>query len=198
MKNPPYPFESHLKLAHYYWQLHLKPGDSAIDATCGNGHDTAFLAQICLSAPSGRVYGFDIQPQALENTQNRLQSILSSEQLNQVHLFLSSHTELAKAQTASGSAIKLIVYNLGYLPGGNKTETTFANSTLESLQSACEILSPGGLISITCYPGHPAGAIEEQALLDYTSSLSRPAWNCCHHRWINRQNAPSLLLMQKQ
>ena len=42
-----------------------------VDATCGNGGDTAFLCR--LTAPEGRVLGFDIQPEAIASTRARLE-----------------------------------------------------------------------------------------------------------------------------
>lgn len=48
----------------------VSPGDIVIDATLGNGHDTVFLAD--LVGPNGRVYGFDIQEEAVLNTKTRL------------------------------------------------------------------------------------------------------------------------------
>ena len=44
----------------------LQPGDHAVDATMGNGHDTCLLAR--LVGPKGHVDAFDLQPQAVENT----------------------------------------------------------------------------------------------------------------------------------
>ena len=52
-----------LPFAHRLLAQATPAGGTAIDATAGNGHDTLFLAQ-CVGA-NGRVYAFDIQPQAL-------------------------------------------------------------------------------------------------------------------------------------
>lgn len=92
----------------------------------------------------------------------------------------------------------LIVYNLGYLPGGDKTITTESSTTLESLQAAFPLIMPGGAISIACYPGHPSGKTEEENVMTFASSLDPQVWSCCHHRWLNRRNAPSLILIQRQ
>ncbi len=45
---------------------YVKPGDMTLDCTIGNGNDTLLLAK--LVGPMGRVYGFDIQEKAIENT----------------------------------------------------------------------------------------------------------------------------------
>ena len=49
----------------------VEPGDTAVDATMGNGHDTRMLCEAV--GPEGRVYAFDVQAQAVEKTRNRLQ-----------------------------------------------------------------------------------------------------------------------------
>ena len=56
-------YSPHLKLAQFYWKNLLNNSSLAIDATCGNGRDTLFLAQIC------SVIGMDIQTSAIQNTE---------------------------------------------------------------------------------------------------------------------------------
>jgi len=170
-------FHDHLLRAHSYWKALLHPTDIAIDATCGNGHDTAILAALL---PQGHIYALDIQPKALANAQQRV--------LGPITWILGSHARLPDVRPC------LIVYNLGYLPGGDKTLTTQTDTTLQSLSHALQILQPGGALSIMCYPGHPEGAKEEQAILAWATTL--PHITCCHHRWINRPQSPSLLWIQ--
>lgn len=179
-------FNSHLDLAHHYWERFLRPGDWAIDATCGNGHDTLKLAQ---TKEIGGVIGIDIQPEALQSTQTLL-----GERSN-VHLYCQSHADFPPL--ASLRPIRLIVYNLGYLPGGNKQMTTLTPTTLESVRKALQLVVPGGAVSIVCYPGHPEGLVEEKALLGEISGLSPQDWNVCYHTFPNRVLSPSLLFIQK-
>jgi hypothetical protein len=37
----------------------LQPGDVAVDATCGNGHDSLFMAQAI--GPTGELHAVDVQ-----------------------------------------------------------------------------------------------------------------------------------------
>ena len=187
-------FHSPITLSHHYWDLLLSSGDVVIDATCGNGKDTLFLAQKVL--PQGFVVGLDVQTQAIENTLALLQNNLPQELLTQVHLFQQSHDNFP--DIAYQKKISLIVYNLGYLPGGDKRLTTACSSTVKSIQKALDLVSPGGAISITCYPGHEEGAKEEILLKGIFSTLPQDAWNVCHHTWVNREKAPSLFLLQKK
>src|ERR1700728_1018649 len=142
-------FKPHIELAHRYWQEMVGPHDLVIDATCGNGYDTLFLA----SLKPKMLYAIDIQSQAIQETSKRLYKDFSPEEMNNIKVLQMSHeTFPAEIQPHS---IKLIVYNLGYLPKGNKTQTTLAETTVRSLQSALSLICDNGIISVTCYPGHP-------------------------------------------
>jgi len=176
----------HITLAHQYWRSHLKEGDLAIDATCGNGHDTLVLAE--LVGKKGRVIALDIQDQALENSRR----IVKEKFYFNVSFFQQSHATFPNNE----SPASLIVYNLGYLPGGDKSITTQTDTTLESLRAALTLLASRGMISITFYPGHPEGLREEEAISTWLESLPSPNYSVCHHRWLNRKLAPSLIIIQ--
>jgi len=189
-------FQSHLDLAHSYWKSIILPGDCVVDATCGNGHDTLFIAQLALNEEKkGLVIAIDTQKQAIEATRERLATSLSSELLPSVSFINQCHSQFP--DDLPKESVKLIVYNLGYLPGGDKSLTTQNKTTLESLAQALTLICRGGAISITCYPGHPEGKVEEQLILEFISTLDPKKWNCCHHRWMNRKQSPSLLLIQR-
>lgn len=188
-------FHSHLELAHSYWQKLLRPGDHAIDATCGNGLDTAFLAT-CLFSTSdhtGTLLAIDKQAEAIEATKRHLEEKFEEKILKQITLLQQCHSTFP----ASLPPIKLIVYNLGFLPHGDKALKTQTETTLTSLTNALPLMQPGGAISITCYPGHPGGKEEELALRAFAASLRDGEWSCYLHERLNRRNAPSLLLIQK-
>lgn len=182
-------FQTPLDLAHFYWGKILKKGDWALDATCGNGKDTLKLMRLI---DCGGVIGVDIQKKALENTKSLLNKYLFLENFYLFHQSHQSFPEIAKTK-----CIRLVVYNLGYLPGGDKSLTTMASSTLESLEAALEILSPGGAISLICYPGHKEGLKEQEALCEYTSRLYPEKWSICYHFWNNRNHSPSFIFIQK-
>lgn len=188
-------FQGHLDFSRHYWQAVALPGDQVIDATCGNGHDTLTLCQLVLTKGSGKVYALDIQENAITETSKLLHAELDKELHQQVHIIQGCHSSFPKE--IQPKSIKLIIYNLGYLPKGDKTKTTVTEITLKSLSAARELVTDGGLISITCYPGHDEGAREETAILDYALALDPQQWSCTHHRWLNRKKSPSLLLLQK-
>ena len=187
-------FNTAVDLAHSFWTSLLKEGDHVIDATLGNGHDAHFLAKIVLKGDKGTLFGFDIQETALVNTWKQLASAFNESELKRMILFHENHNQMKRLIK---EPIKLIVYNLGYLPGGDKKLTTFALSTLESIRQGMEMLINGGVISIVCYPGHDEGLNEEKILLDFLKSLLPSAWSVSHFQFENRVNAPSLILVQK-
>ena len=177
---------SHLSHAHFLWSQWLQEGDWAIDATCGNGHDTCVLSK--LVGESGGVIALDIQEEAIKGAKMRAKA-------PHIHFFCQSHTDFPPL--SDEYPIRLIVYNLGYLPGGDKLRTTLKSSTLTSLKRGLSLIEAGGFISITCYPGHKQGAIERSALLRFSKALDPHCFSVSHTCWENRDTAPSLLIIQK-
>ncbi len=119
----------------------LSPGDTAVDATMGNGHDTLFLCQ--LVGETGRVYAFDVQTQAVENTKKRLEE---AGVLSRAALFRLGHEHMAEKVTESISAA---VFNLGWLPGGDHSVTTHWETTKKAVESALALLKPMGVL-VSC------------------------------------------------
>ena len=138
-----------------YWARELIeramfPGAHAVDATMGNGHDTKWLCE--LAGETGTVYAFDVQAQAVENTRARL---AEAGLLSRARLFHAGHERMAEFVDHPSDAI---VFNLGWLPGGEKTVTTLTDTTIAAVSAATELLAPGGLMTICIYPGHAEGA----------------------------------------
>ena len=150
--------------AHQFSQAKIEHGDVAIDATVGNGHDTVFLAKQV--GVDGKVYGFDIQQCALNNTKAYLQKEGFSER---VSLHLASHVYMV--DIVKEPRVKAIMFNLGYLPGADKTIITKIDSTLLALESALTLISDAGGISIIAYPGHEGGDGETAAITRWYQDL---------------------------
>ncbi len=166
----------------------LQPGEIAIDATAGNGHDTQFLAA-CVSE-TGRVYAFDIQPDALEQTAIRTANA------THVVLLLRDHAEMLEAiPVAEHGRVGAVMFNLGYRPGGDKTITTQARSTQTAVRCALELLRPGGVITVVVYPGHRAGAEEFAVVEAFFRSL--PAEFALHEMRNENSAAPQLFVVHK-
>ena len=169
----------------------LSPGDRAIDATMGNGHDTALLCS--LVGPEGRVYAFDVQPAALEATRRRL---AEEGYAGQAELFLLGHEHMREAV---GEPVKAIVFNLGWLPGGDHRITTLTATTLPAIQQALALLMPMGVLVICVYPGHPEGEREQEMVTRLLSSLSPREYNVLMQQFLNAgAGAPLCFAVQKQ
>lgn len=163
-------------IAHQLLSETIKPGDLVIDATMGNGHDTLFLAERC--GPGGHVHAFDIQQQALENTAALLEKV---EFTDRVALIRASHAEMLQhlPESCIGN-LSAIVFNLGYLPGGEKLLTTTAETTLQALDQSLTLLKKDGIISIMVYVGHPGGDAENSAIRHWLDKLPE------HFQWQHR------------
>jgi predicted methyltransferase len=179
-----------LPFARTLLQKAVKEGDVAVDATVGNGHDTIFLAQ--LVGETGHVYGFDIQQQALENTTNKIKE----HQLeNRITLFHKSHGELLEALPSTVSQrITGAIFNLGYLPGGDKTIVTKPASTIQAIEQLLELMAPEGIIVLVIYHGHPEGALERDELLKYVTTMNQQKVHVLQYQFINQQNNPPFIV----
>lgn len=92
----------------------------------------------------------------------------------------------------------MVCFNLGYLPGGDKGVTTASDSTLPALEAALEVLSPGGLLSMLCYTGHPGGREEYQAVRQIVAELPSAYWLTTELQLLNRPTAPVLIIAWKK
>lgn len=166
---------------------YLHPGDTVVDATCGNGHDTAALSKM----GAGKIYAFDIQETAINNTRETL--LKEGCSLDNVHLILDSHANMCDYIK---DKVQVIVFNLGYLPTADKTLTTTHHTTITAVQEAMKILKKDGLICITMYSGHPGGQEEKDALLDFAEQLDPATWHTAYINLRNqRKNPPEILLI---
>ncbi|MEJ2315891.1 MAG: class I SAM-dependent methyltransferase [Gammaproteobacteria bacterium] len=175
------------ELAHEVVAGHVHAGDIVIDATMGNGHDTLFLAQ--LVGETGHVYAFDLQQQAIDQTRARLQMNGAAKQ---VTLIKGNHAEMARLLPAGiAGSVAAVMFNLGYLPGGDKSVTTTAESTLQALDASPELIRPGGLISLLIYVGHAGGMEEHQVITEWLEKAGgRVRWK--HHNSSCAEHAPRL------
>lgn len=177
-------------LVHLLLRQFVRPGDNVVDATCGNGKDTLLLAE--LVGETGQVWAFDIQPEALDRTHQRL---LETGLAGRVTLLGHGHEILASHVTA---AVRTIVFNLGWLPGGDRSVVTKPATTLPALHAALALLVPGGLLLITCYPGHAGGDDETDAVLAWSQRLEAKNFHVWRMGQINvSTSAPFCLAIQK-
>ena len=164
-------------------QVH--PGDICIDATMGNGNDTLLLSTLCQE--SGHVYAFDIQEQALTHTRQKL---LAAGAPDNYTLLLESHTNME--HYVQPDSVSCIVFNLGYLPGGDHTKATRASSSIEALAKSLSLLKKGGLISLCIYSGGDSGFEERDAVLSWLKTLDPHKYLVIRSEYYNRPNNPPI------
>ena len=185
-----------VSLAQSIWKGVLSYGDTAIDATCGRGHDSAFLASLILTGQSaGWLHCCDIQSEAIADTKELLEQ---QGYKDRVSYHLGSHESFKVLGITESSSIKCIVYNLGYLPKGNKKIITCPLSTLLSLRNAECLLQPGGMLSITAYRGHLGGKEEYDAVSKFMESLNTAQWTTNKYFTGQSETAPVLFTAQKK
>jgi predicted methyltransferase len=176
-------FPSVLREAHKLVGERVRPGDCVIDATMGNGNDTLVLARSV--GMTGHVYGFDIQVQALEQTRERL--LREAVDMEQVILNVESHENMEKVVPAYWHGhVSAVMFNLGYLPGGEPGVITLVESTLRALDVAIRLLRSGGIITIVVYPGHPGGDREAMAVDHWAAQLQQDAYQAITYRFVNQ------------
>ena len=91
------------------------------------------------------------------------------------------------------------MYNLGFLPGGNKEITTLHETSLESIKAGLDLLNSGGIMTICIYRGHDEGKIEETCILDYLKDLPKNKFGVMIQSYLNRQNvSPLLVIVEKK
>ena len=145
---------------HHILANHLQEGDRAIDATAGNGYDTLFLAEQV--GASGKVIAIDIQDCAIRSTQKHLES---ASLIDRVRLVTDDHAiALRKLIEANREKLAAITFNLGYLPGSDKSIQTRAQSTDEALAASIKLLTPDGYLCVTAYRGHSGGSEEAETV----------------------------------
>lgn len=141
----------------------------------------------------------DVQPVAIEGTKARLHGCRDLERAildQRVHYHCQSFTTFPAPLGNKDYLAKAVVYNLGYLPNGDKSITTRTEDTLESLNNVVReggILAPQGLLSIMCYTGHKEGQREAQAVQDYMQELDMNKWRVFAHVPVNRPGSPLLI-----
>ena len=150
---------------------YITENDCCVDATAGNGNDTEFLCR--MAGPGGKVYGFDIQAEALAHTRHRLET--------------AEHM-----QDYVKEPVSAIVFNFGYLPGGDHAIATQPETSIRAVSQGLELLKPGGIMSLCIYSGGDTGYEERDALLPFLKRLDSRKWLVIVSSYYNRRNDPPL------
>ena len=159
-----------------------------VDATCGNGGDTAFLCR--LVGPEGRVLGFDIQPEAITSTRARLKK-----QGLTAELICDSHANLL--QYVRPGTADIVMFNFGWLPGADHSVFSTADSSIPALEAALAALRVGGVLSAILYSGRVIGTDEKQSILSWLRARPLEKYTvlvCDFANWADTAPLPCLVL----
>ncbi|MBE6622558.1 MAG: methyltransferase domain-containing protein [Ruminococcaceae bacterium] len=169
---------------------HVREGGTVVDFTMGNGHDTLWLAQQV--GETGKVYAFDIQPKALENSEKLLRESGCPQNYT---LILDSH---ANVEQYVKEPICAGMFNLGYLPGSDKSVTTLRESTMKAVEGALRLLEDDGGLLIAVYPGHEEGSLEGKMLDEFFATLDRKKICVSKLMIVNSPTSPFFFLVEKR
>jgi len=169
----------------------LQDGDIAIDGTAGNGNDTVLLAKGI--GEKGKVFAFDIQKEALDNTYKRL---IEHNLEHRVILVNQGHEKINEYVQEKVAAI---MFNFGYLPGGNHGIVTKLESTIPAIRQGLNLLKVNGVMSLMLYPGHYGGKWETDGVMTMVKNLNPKIYTVLHYNFINLENyPPQLIIIQKK
>lgn len=170
-------------LSHHIIKNFVLNKEVAIDGTLGNGYDSDFLSE-----NFKKVYSFDIQEEACNKYKEK--NITNVDVIHDSHHLFKNYIK---------ENVDCIMYNLGFLPGGNKEVTTMHTTSLKSIECGLEILNSGGIMTICIYRGHNEGKIEESCILDFLKILPKNKFGVMTHAYLNRQeNSPLLVIVEKK
>ena len=178
------------QIAHQYLQSVLRAGDLAIDATSGNGHDSVACAE-CIQ-PGGQLHYIDCQTRAITATEERLAQIKGLQCRLVPHLGDHTHV-LASLQVRFAGQAKAIIFNLGYLPGGNKSIQTQPLNTQRALDAAQQLLHPKGILLVTAYRGHTGGLEEAACVAQWMKQAIQQGAQASYHSPENTRTIPPQL-----
>lgn len=175
--------------AHHLLKTTINQNDYVIDATCGNGNDTAFLSS--LVGREGHVYAFDIQKQAIQAAKEKTEEL----QLNNVTYIHDSHANVNQYVPDSLKGhISGAIFNLGYLPRSDKSIITKSDSTITAIEHILTYLKKKGIIVIVIYYGHEGGKEEKDAVLSFSTTLDQKQYTVLKYRFINEKNNPPFVI----
>src|SRR5690554_986736 len=180
-----------VEFCHLVLEQHLEEGARVVDATAGNGHDTLFLGK--LVGDEGRVYAFDRQEQAIVKTERLLSA---HNLLHRVKLIRDGHERIG--HYLGGTPLDGLVFNLGYLPGGDKNIVTQGGTTIFALQTGLDLLKTGGIAVLVVYTGHPGGKGEAAAIDRFVRTLPGQEYNVACYSFFNQAKEPPQVLMVKK
>lgn len=184
----PISLKNAVSLSHLIVQSYIPTAKIIVDMTCGNGHDTEFLAR--QMDPESVLYAFDIQTRAVETTKKRIRDAGLAG--SQIRVQCGSHDILLEQVEGQPD---IILFNLGYLPKGDHSLHTKKEITIKAIQIGLHKIAKNGIIIVAAYPGTEAGRKESEAVQDMLGSLLQQQFHVSRWQPLNEVNEPPVLYM---
>ena len=90
--------------------------------------------------------------------------------------------------------VNVVMFNLGFLPGSDKSVITKGETTLKALEGSLKLLARGGMICIAIYAGHPGGEAEDRAVRSFCGSLDYNCVRVIQSEMVNKPGYPVRLM----
>ncbi len=175
-------------ITNFLIENYINEGDTVIDATAGNGNDTIKLCKKV--GKSGKVYAFDIQDKAIEETKRKVleNGFLNAEIIKDSHEFMNNYVN---------EKVKAVIFNLGYLPGGDHKVHTKGETTIVAIKKAIDLICHDGFIAIMIYHGKNSGTKEKKAVTEFLKTIDHKKYTVTLHDFFNRPNNPPITAVIK-
>ncbi len=174
-------------MARYICEQRIREGFTVVDATMGNGNDTSFLAK--LVTHTGKIYAFDIQYTAIESTMDRLSKQSS---LPEMIYIRDGHENMERHIGAE--EVDFVIFNLGYLPKGDHSITTRAETTIAGIDQSMRLIKKYGMVVVVVYHGHSEGKREKDAIEEYIGAIDQKKYNVVKFSFANQINNPPYVI----
>lgn len=173
-----YPLNA-LGLSHQFMAAHIHMGDTVIDGTAGRGRDALFLCR--LVGDTGRVIAMDIQADAVAQTT----ALLTAEGcIHRATVVQDCHSRMG--QYAAPETVAGIMFNFGWLPGGDHTTFSHGDTSIAAIAAGLELLKPGGVMSLCIYHGRENGTAERDAILAWLPTVDNRRYTVIRGDFTNR------------
>lgn len=168
----------------------IRPGDAVVDATLGNGYDAVHLARAV--GAGGRLFGFDVQPEAIARSRRRLEKHGLSDRAELVE---TGHEDFGETlPDGLRGRLAAVMFNLGYLPGSDHAVITEPETTVAALEETVDWLRTGGIATVVLYRGHEGGEREYQAVRSWSADRPQQRLRVLHYHFLNQQEKPPELI----
>jgi predicted methyltransferase len=174
-----------LALSHYYAEKAINKGDIVVDATCGRGWDTIFLAK--LVGNEGHVYAFDVQEEAVKATAKLLNDnrFINATLVCDNHAYMKNHVP---------PGVSCVMFNLGYLPGSDHSIQTKGDTTNEAITEAMDLLKKNGIVTVVIYQGGDTGFAERDSVLSFCKTIDQDKFTVSRTSFENQKNNPPIFI----